>query len=298
VELSIDDVPEFEQVLGDICANINECSCYEGLTAFVPRAYPSILFGLQTAWLDLANGGQKLIFKNDFVAKSTPIPINGLVWMNTAEHMLRQAEEKLQSGYSCIKFKVGAIDFEEELYLIQQLRAKSKEVVIRLDANGAWTYDEAVEKMSLFAQHGIHSIEQPIKAGQVQAMAQLCAKKIIDVALDEELIGWHAFTEKADLLKAIKPQYIILKPTLLGGFGHCDEWIWLAENQGIGWWNTSALESNIGLNAICQYSFERNPHILHGLGTGMLYANNIPSPLTVSEGGIWYDSRLAFGELN
>ncbi len=295
VKLSIDDVPNFETVLKNICKDVENVKTYEEIEKLVPANFPAIVFGLQTAWKDLANGGQKVIFKNDFTTHNTPIPINGLVWMNDADSMIKQAEEKLDSGYTCIKFKVGAIDFEEEKFVLKQLRKSSKSVTIRLDANGAWTHEEALTKLSELQQFNIHSIEQPIKPKQSTLMADLARKKIIDIVLDEELIGITSIQEKKELLLEIRPQYIILKPTLLGGFAHCDEWIHLAETLKIGWWNTSALESNIGLNAICQYSFERNPHILHGLGTGMLYSNNIDSPLKVANGAISYLKNTPWG---
>jgi o-succinylbenzoate synthase len=287
-KLSIDDVPNFEKVLENLCMEIESVKAYEEIQELVPEHFPSVIFGLQTAWKDLENGGQKLIFKNDFTARNSAIPINGLVWMNDADRMIQQAEDKLKSGYTCIKFKIGAIDFEEEKSVLRHLRNLSKSVVIRLDANGAWTHEEALVKLSELQQFNIHSIEQPIKPNQRALMADLAQKRIIDIALDEELIGITTIEEKKELLREIKPQYIILKPTLLGGFTHCDEWIHLAETLKMGWWNTSALESNIGLNAICQYSYEKNPNILHGLGTGMLYSNNIHSPLKVANGSISY----------
>lgn len=288
VKLSIDDVSDFEEQLLSLSTQINDLKQYEDISDLIPAKLPSLRFAVQTAWKDLQNGGRKVIFNNGFVLQNTPIAINGLVWMNQADHMIQQVDEKLRQGYSCIKIKVGAIDFEEEKRVIAHIRSQSDTVAIRLDANGAWSYEEALEKLKDLRQFGIHSIEQPIKAGQPELMGQLCRKKIIDIALDEELIGIWEPQSKKQLLREISPQYIILKPTLLGGFDACDTWIDLAESMQIGWWNTSALESNIGLNAICQYSFHKNPHIMHGLGTGMLYSNNIASPLKVNNGSIQY----------
>lgn len=294
-KLSIDDVADFEQLAGSIVAQTNSLRSYEEISDLVPAHLPALRFALQTAWKDLENGGNRIIFNNDFSLKNSPIAINGLVWMNQADHMIQQVDEKLRQGYTCIKIKVGAIDFEEEKRVIAYIRSQSASVAIRLDANGAWTYEEALDKLTQLKPYGIHSIEQPIKAGQIALMGKLCRKKIIDIALDEELIGINNLISKKELLTDIAPQYIILKPTLLGGFDSCDEWIQLAENMHIGWWNTSALESNIGLNAICQYSYQKNSNIMHGLGTGMLYSNNIASPLQVQQGEIQYVKDKPWG---
>ena len=271
-KLSIDDQENFEEFIKEKSNDISLINSLHDIYEIVPSTLPSLIFALETAYLDLINGGKKCIYNTKFYSAQQGIPINGLVWMNTASHMYQQAFEKINSGFNCLKFKVGA-----------------------LDANGAWSYEEALEKLKIFSQFNIHSIEQPIKAGFTESMAKLCRLKIIDIALDEELIGIYAY--KSELLTQIKPQYIILKPTLLGGFAQCDEWIDLAQKLSIGWWNTSALESNIGLNAISQYSHYKDPHKMHGLGTGKLFDNNINSPLEVINGEIKYVKDASWEEI-
>ncbi|HAR20789.1 MAG TPA: o-succinylbenzoate synthase, partial [Cytophagales bacterium] len=263
------------------------------------NAFPALRFAFETALLDLKNGGERKIFKNDFSLQGAKIPINGLIWMGSKTFMLKQMEEKLMEGFSCLKLKIGALDFQTEKELLASIRSSfsAKEISIRLDANGAFSVSEALEKLNQLSDFEIHSVEQPIKPGQWQEMAKLCALSPIPVALDEELIGVYG-SRKSKLLDAIKPHYIILKPSLLGGFAMCDEWISLAEKQGIDWWITSALESNIGLNAICQYTFEKTSHkreMPQGLGTGSLYHNNIKSPLCVQKGHIHYSAKGIWG---
>lgn len=292
-DLSIDYRPDFEKCLQTFIDLFHK-KCFTD-TKKVPYSFlnenlsdfPSILFALEMALLDLENGGQKLIFKNDFVLKNKAIAINGLVWMGEAKFMQTQIEEKLLAGYNCLKLKIGAIDFEQELDLLQQIRKRfsKQEITLRVDANGAFGND-VLEKLQALAKYDLHSIEQPIKAGQHEKMAEICLKSPIPIALDEELIGIK--TEEKNLLKTIKPQFIILKPTLLGGFEKSKKWIQIAENQGIGWWLTSALESNVGLNGIAQFAYEYNLTLPQGLGTGQLYWNNIESPLQVENGEIFY----------
>ena len=254
--------------------------------------WPSIKFGFETALLDLENGGKGIIFDNDFTHRESQIPINGLIWMGTESFMIEQIEEKLKVGFSTIKMKIGAIDFETEIKLLKSIRNRfdSTEITLRVDANGAFTPKNAVSKLKKLAELDIHSIEQPIKQGQIEEMAQLCAMTPLDIALDEELIGINDLPTKIALLKSIKPQYIILKPSLHGGISGTKEWINIAENQGIPWWITSALESNIGLNAICQLTAEYNNVLPQGLGTGSLYINNIASDLVVKNGFIFKKS--------
>ena len=248
------------------------------------RDYPSMLFGLETALLNLRNGGK--LFDTAFSRGEEGIPINGLVWMGNYDEMLQRMEEKLEKGFRCVKLKIGAIDFEQELDLIKRIRDRFSfhEVELRLDANGAFKYEEALYKLELLSQYAIHSIEQPIRQGQWAYMAELCRESPLPIALDEELIGVNDPEMKTHMLNIIKPRYIILKPSLHGGMTGCREWIDAAREQGIGSWITSALESNIGLNAIAQFaSIVYGPQITmpQGLGTGQLFTDNIVMPLEI-----------------
>lgn len=256
---------------------------------------PSVQFALETAVNDLCNGGVRKIFDCDFYNMQVPIPINGLVWMGSYENMLAQMEEKLLAGYKCIKIKVGAINFQQECDLLKKIRNKynADEITIRLDANGAWNCAQALQNLKILSAFDIHSIEQPIAASQPHDMAQLCEQSPIDIVLDEDLINKSSWQSKVYLLTTIKPAYIILKPTLVGGFAQCNEWIALANQSNIKWWITSALESNIGLNAICQYtSTVLKSDFPQGLGTGKLYSNNIPSSLKMRDAVIYYDKMI------
>jgi len=250
---------------------------------------PSVKFALESALLDLNNGGHQIYFDSGYLT-GKPIAINGLVWMGGLESMMEEAIEKANSGYKCIKFKVGSHDFDAECRFIEQFRKTplGKTTEIRLDANGAFLADEALEKLKELNRFHIHSIEQPIKQGQWDNMAKLCMDSKIAIALDEELIGVRVNIDGNKLLKHIKPQYIILKPTLLGGFKASDEWITLANKQKLGWWATSALESNYGLNAIAQWVGKYDPLISQGLGTGMLYENNFKSSSEIRDGKLFY----------
>jgi o-succinylbenzoate synthase len=248
------------------------------------RDYPSMLFGLETALLNLRNGGK--LFDTAFSRGEEGIPINGLVWMGNYDEMLQRMEEKLEKGFRCVKLKIGAIDFEQELDLIKRIRDRFSfhEVELRLDANGAFKYEEALYKLELLSQYAIHSIEQPIRQGQWAYMAELCRESPLPIALDEELIGVNDPEMKAHMLNIIKPRYIILKPSLHGGMAGCREWIDAARELGVGSWITSALESNIGLNAIAQFASDvYGPQITmpQGLGTGQLFTDNIPMPLEI-----------------
>lgn len=248
------------------------------------RDYPSMLFGLETALLNLRNGGK--LFDTAFSRGEEGIPINGLVWMGNYDEMLQRMEEKLEKGFRCVKLKIGAIDFEQELDLIKRIRDRFSfhEVELRLDANGAFKYEEALYKLELLSQYAIHSIEQPIRQGQWAYMAELCRESPLPIALDEELIGVNDPEMKTHMLNIIRPRYIILKPSLHGGMTGCREWIDAARELGVGSWITSALESNIGLNAIAQYASDvYGPQITmpQGLGTGQLFTDNIPMPLEI-----------------
>ncbi len=264
---------------------------YRWVRERVPEHLPSIRFGLETALLDLLHGGQRCLFPTVMQPEFAPLPINGLVWMGDPDFMRQQIDEKIASGFRCIKLKVGAIDFEQELRLLAHVRQHydPDTITLRVDANGAFSPDEALSKLHQLAAYAIHSIEQPIRAGQPEAMATLCRESPVPIALDEELIGWHTLPDKERLLDTVQPQYIILKPTLVGGLAAADEWIALAEARGIGWWATSALESNVGLNAIAQWVAMHQPSLPQGLGTGQLYHNNIDSPIVIHQGFLQYD---------
>ena len=254
------------------------------------RPYPSMLFGLETALLNLQKGD--LFFDTAFSRGEEGLPINGLVWMGRYDEMLQRMEEKLEKGFRCVKLKIGAIDFEQELDLVKRIRDRFSfhEVELRLDANGAFKYEEALYKLELLSQFNIHSIEQPIRQGQWAYMAELCRESPLPIALDEELIGVNDPEMKGHMLNIIKPRYIILKPSLHGGMAGCREWIETARDLGIGSWITSALESNIGLNAIAQFaSSVYGDHITmpQGLGTGQLFTDNIPMPLEIRNDQLW-----------
>lgn len=286
--LSIDDVPDYEEKLAWTCKNI-----HLGLGPLLDRLteYPSIQFGLEQAFLSVEANHPFELFPSDFTQKQTPIPINGLIWMGDEAYMLQQLEQKIKNGFRCIKMKIGAIEFKKELSILRSIRNNFSpdEIELRIDANGAFLVGEAMEKLQRLSAFSIHSIEQPIRQGQWDAMAELCQNTPLPIALDEELIGIFSVTQKQKLLQTIQPQYIILKPSLVGGFSGSQQWIQLAEKQQIGWWVTSALESNIGLNAIAQWTFTQNNSMPQGLGTGSLYTNNIESPLQVVDGKLKYE---------
>lgn len=256
------------------------------------RAFPSILFGLESAMLDLKNGGQSIYFRNDFTSGKKRIPINGLVWMGDETMMREQIFQKIELGFTTVKMKIGAIDLKTELKLLSSIRHSysSGEITLRVDANGAFSPKEAKNVLELLAELEIHSIEQPIKAGNWIAMQDLCSAAPTPIALDEELIGIWDRERKIDLLETIRPQFIILKPSLHGGISGTKEWIELATERKIDWWMTSALESNVGLNAICQLTAEYDNSLPQGLGTGSLYSNNIESKLVVEGGFIFKQS--------
>ena len=257
-------------------------------TAFIQKwaMYPSMIFGIETLARDIFNGGKGLIFESAFTRKERSIPINGLIWMGDESFMLEQMEEKLADGFSTIKMKVGAIEWKKEYALLEQLRRRfsSQELTLRVDANGAFTPESALPILTQLSELDVHSIEQPIQPGQINAMSELCKHSPIGIALDEEMIGIHEPEQKEVLLKMIAPQFIVLKPSLHGGMIGCLEWIRLAEENQIAWWMTSALESSIGLNAIAQFTATFSDLLPQGLGTGGLYTNNFDSSLVVSKG--------------
>ncbi|MDD4920893.1 MAG: o-succinylbenzoate synthase [Bacteroidales bacterium] len=285
-DLSCDDLPDYEHILLQACQafELSGKIDYEAL-----RPYPSILFGLETALRHFERGSYAL-WDTPFSRGETGIPINGLIWMGDYGEMAEQIEEKLRLGYTCIKVKIGALHFEEELDLLKQIRRRfsQESVTLRVDANGGFSPEEASEKLMRLSELGLHSIEQPIKAGQWEDMARLTASTPLPIALDEELIGCSTYAEKRILLQRIKPQYIILKPTLHGGLNGCTEWIEIADNLHIDWWITSALESNIGLNAIAQWCATLGNPLHQGLGTGLLYTNNIEMPLSIKGEQLWF----------
>lgn len=256
--------------------------------------WPSIRFALETALLDWVGGGKKILFDNAFSRGEKAIAINGLIWMGEKETMRERMQQKLKEGFRCLKMKIGAIHFEEECAILAEVRKhfSADQITLRVDANGAFPPSEAQEKLEQLAAYDIHSIEQPIRAGQTKAMYSLCRETPVPIALDEELIGIDVQKEGSRLLEEIQPHYIILKPSLIGGIAASRAWIALAEAQGIGWWITSALESNIGLNAISQFTANYpKEDFPQGLGTGQLYHNNIPSPLTIREGSLLYEKE-------
>lgn len=286
--LSIDDRPDYEEQLKWVCNNIHlgENALWESLIEF-----PSIQFGVEMAFQSLRSESPYVLFPSAFTKGELNIPINGLVWMGEEAYMKQQIEEKLEQGFSCIKLKIGAIDFQKELDLLSFIRQNfsAEQIELRVDANGAFTIDNALDKLFQLNKYQLHSIEQPIKQGQVEGMHKLCMETPLPIALDEELIGVFGNNTKEALLKKIMPQYIILKPSLIGGFRGSKEWIDIAEKLNIGWWITSALESNVGLNAIAQWTFLQNNSMPQGLGTGGLYTNNFDCPLEVKRGHLTYN---------
>ena len=286
--LSIDDRPDFEQTLQWVCANIHLGiqQLYDALTEF-----PSIQMGLEIAFKSLAAHDPFQIYPSAFTKGEASIAINGLIWMGDKAFMSKQIASKLKEGFSCIKMKIGAINFDTELALLKNIRQEfsASEIEIRVDANGAFDPKNALEKLKQLSDLDLHSIEQPIAVKQWDQMAYLCEKSPLDIALDEELIGVFSNQDKQALLQHIKPQYIILKPSFIGGFKGSDSWIELSQANNVQWWITSALESNVGLNAISQYTFTKNSTLPQGLGTGSLYTNNIASALQITKGTLCYN---------
>jgi O-succinylbenzoate synthase len=289
--LSCDDRPDYEDKLAWTCENIHlgKEVLWEALLEF-----PSIQFGVEMAFQSLNSETPFLLFPSAFTQGQKSIPINGLIWMGEESFMKEQIEEKLATGFRCVKLKIGAIDFEKELQLLRFIRANftAEQVEIRVDANGAFDKNEALNKLYQLSEFELHSIEQPISKNHTDRMSELCKSTPFPIALDEELIGVFGLTEKEALLQKINPQYIILKPSFVGGFRGTQEWISLAEKYQIGWWITSALESNIGLNAIAQWTFLQGNTMPQGLGTGALYTNNFDCPLEVAQGQLWYNNTL------
>ncbi len=289
--LSADDRPDYEEKLHWLCKNIH---LEKDHLLNELKEFPSIQFGLEQALLSFQSEDKFTLFPSKFTKGKESISINGLIWMGSADFMKQQIKEKLAEGFTTIKLKIGAIDFDTELELLKAIRKDftSKRIELRVDANGAFTPKNALEKLKRLSDYDLHSIEQPIKAGQWQEMASLCEKTPLAIVLDEELIGVFKKDKKQKLIDTIKPQFIILKPSLVGGIKGSEEWIKLANEHNALWWITSALESNIGLNAIAQFTYSLKPIMPQGLGTGGLFNNNFSSPLEVKSGQLHYNPKL------
>lgn len=289
--LSSDDHSGFYDIITDIQ---DDTSLYLNDIHGSLLDFPSIRFGLEMALKDFSQSQDRILFPSDFTQGKMGIPINGLIWMGTEEAMKSQIRIKLDSGFRCLKLKIGAIDFQKEWSILKSIRNEFNEsdLELRVDANGAFALEDALEKLDKLSQLKLHSIEQPIKQGQLNEMRSLCEKTPLAIALDEELIGINHHADKKSLLEYIQPQYIILKPALTGGFQSSHEWLELAEELNIDWWITSALESNIGLNAIAQWTYSLKTNQYQGLGTGQLFTNNIPSPLEIEGERLFYRNHL------
>jgi o-succinylbenzoate synthase len=295
--LSVDDTPDYEHKMQWLCDHINEDPLF---LMDELRDFPSIQFGLEQALLSLKSDDIFELFPSDFSRGNDRIAINGLIWMGEEQYMLKQIQDKLNEGFTILKLKIGAIDFETELKILSYIRQRygADQVELRVDANGAFEVKDAMEKLKKLAEYELHSIEQPVNAGQWEAMSALCEQSPVPIALDEELIGIIDPSIKKKVLSTIKPQYIILKPSLIGGFKGSEEWIKLAREQHTGWWVTSALESNIGLNAIAQFTYTLKNQMPQGLGTGELFTNNMISPLTVNNGTLFMNTNKKWGNLD
>jgi o-succinylbenzoate synthase len=288
-DLSIENISKMNSKLLQVCEEIEFFSSFpEELLA-----WPSIQFGLETALLDLKNGGNQILFPSAFTRGEQGIPINGLIWMGTPEFMKQQIRTKLDAGFRSIKMKIGALDLETEFELLKSIRKEfsPEQITLRVDANGAYSYQVALENLKRLSDLQIHSIEQPIESGRWREMAELCRQSPVPIGLDEELIGISRRSEMQKLMETIRPAYLILKPSLHGGISGCEKWIEMAEKYNCGWWITSALESNIGLNAIAQWTFQLNPKGEQGLGTGQLFTNNFPSPLEIEGDRLWFRAK-------
>ena len=276
--LSIDSIDKIDDKLIELKENINN------IKKVNLKQFPSIVFGLESALTDLNNGGKRILFNNGFSKEKKEIKINGLIWMGEPSFMIQQIKEKIDLGFSCLKLKIGALNFNQELEILKQIRTKfsAKNLELRLDANGSFDPKDALVKLKELSKYKIHSIEQPIEINQLKKLKVLCELSPIAIALDEELIKIRDDEEKKELIEYVMPDYLILKPSLLGGFKQTKKWIDIAEKNNIKWWITSALESNIGLNAIAQFCAEFKTNLPQGLGTGNLFNNNFPSPLSIN----------------
>lgn len=273
--LSMDDVPGYEYKLIETLANVAIGKPTD------LKMFPSIQFGLEQAILDFSNGCRRIYFPSPFTQGRGDITINGLVWMGSEEEMQKRLEQKIREGFRCIKIKIGAIGWEKERPLIESIRRRwsPEELTVRVDANGGFDESNVARVLTDLHALDVHSIEQPVKAGYDDLMEEVVAFSPIPVALDESLIGVVETAEKTALLDKINPAYIILKPALIGGFSGASEWISVAKERRIGWWITSSLESNVGLNALAQWTASLGVTLPQGLGTGALFHNNFNSPL-------------------
>ncbi|NWH04866.1 o-succinylbenzoate synthase [Desulfobacter latus] len=290
--LSAESIAEVEQALAALAAD-PDGFCAQAHQQRIPA---SIRFAVETALRDLEQTGPQILFPSSFTRGEKGIRINGLIWMGEPSFMKEQIRQKLDSGWRCIKLKIGALQFEEELAILKDIRAEysADDVILRVDANGGFSPNDALDRLGQLAELGIHSIEQPIAKGQWQHMAGVCKQSPLDIAFDEELIGIREREEKIHLLDTLAPHYLVLKPSLHGGMEGCDEWIELADARGIGWWITSYLESNLGLNAIAQWAFLKQPSLHQGLGTGQLFTNNMASPLEIRGETLFFDPGKRF----
>jgi o-succinylbenzoate synthase len=286
--LSFDDRNGFNDKLNQLIERINQGDYLtdEGLSD-----WPSLNFAVETAWKDLRANGSKILYSSGFTDGKDSLRINGLIWMDSKEEMIRQIRQKLNDGFTCLKLKIGALDLNEEMEVLRFIRdyCTPEELEIRLDANGAFKPKEALEVIKLLSAFEVHSIEQPISPGKPDEMARLCESSPVPIALDEELIGMNSMSSRRKLLETVKPRYLVLKPGLLGGVAACRDWISLANEKGTGWWITSSLETNIGLNAIAQWTYTLQNPIYHGLSTGSLFTNNIRSQLYLHGERLYYD---------
>lgn len=285
--LSIDNIHELDQKISELCSFLN--TGYHIKLDFF-HSFPALLFAYEMAMIDLKNNGIRILFPSKFTKGQDSIIINGLIWMGSKDFMFKQIKEKIENNFTCIKMKIGSISFDDEIQVLQFIRNQfsREDLEIRVDANGAFSVLEAKEKLKRLSDFDIHSIEQPIKPGQLDDMADLCKNSSLSIALDEELIDIYEDDKKENLLKKVQPQFIIIKPSLLGGLAKSILWIEMAKEKNIDWWVTSALESNIGLNAISQWTYSLNNQMPQGLGTGQLFSNNIKSPLIINNGRLEY----------
>ncbi|WP_320042466.1 o-succinylbenzoate synthase [uncultured Desulfobacter sp.] len=290
--LSDETIPEVEQALEALTSD-PAGFCVRAARQSIPA---SVQFAVETALRDMEETGKQILFPSSFTRGDKGIPINGLIWMGELSFMKEQVRQKLDLGWRCIKLKIGALQFEDELAILKGIRAEysADDVILRVDANGGFSSDEVLERLGQLAELDIHSIEQPIAKGQWPQMAELCRQSPLDIALDEELIGITALEDKTCLLNSLAPHYLVLKPSLHGGMNGCDEWIELADARGIDWWITSYLESNLGLNAIAQWAFLKQPCLHQGLGTGQLFTNNMDSPLEIRGEELFFDPDKRF----
>lgn len=295
--LSRDDRPDFDTLVADVCRQINAGADPSALDL---SALPSVAFGLETALRDLATGGKQRLYDTPFSRGEATLPTHGLIWMDSPAGVAAQIEQKIARGCKVIKLKVGSLPSDDEIRLLAAFRDQQPagSIELRLDANGAWhSADQALERLHALAEFQPAFVEQPLPPGRWQEMADLCARSPVPIALDEELIAESTADRRAALLQAIRPQHVILKPSLLGGLATCERWIAEASALGIRWWINSLLESNVGLNAIAQWTSALEDERVHGLGTGQLFSNNVPSPLRLDGCGLLLDeaTRWDFG---